>query len=187
MGILDKYQSEIIRVLSSGGVVFMPTDTIPGLICLAKDKNAVEKIFKLKKREKNKPLTIVISKIEQLNILNVVLPKSLIYSKYWPGATSIVLKVNENSIKSQKYLHRGLNTLAIRLTSRKDLAKIIDQIGPIATSSANIQSEKPAENIYQAKKYFNEKIDLFIEPDYKANKPSRIIRINNDGSEIVLR
>ena len=181
-----KFDSEarqrIIDSLQNDELIYMPTDTIPGLVCLAKNQVGVEKIFKLKRRDATKPPTIIISNTSQLNDLLISLTPAIqsAVDSYWPGPVNDSLEM--------QYLHRGAMSLAVRLTNNKDLAAIIDQTGPVATSSANLEGQSPATTPKEARNYFGQQIRTYIEHPPLQASPSKIIRINpQTGAEERLR
>ncbi len=189
MNELKSNKEKIIKKLISGGIVFMPTNTIPGLICLTSNISAVNRLYELKKRNKSKPPTIIISKVHQLISLGIEVPSEGVISKYWPGKTSLVLEIKEDHIEELYYLHRSQNSLAIRLAEESILTEIIDEVGPLATSSANFEGEKPALDAYQARLYFGDSVELYVDCDdmYKNNQASTILKVNKDGSVIKIR
>jgi L-threonylcarbamoyladenylate synthase len=79
-----------------------------------------------------------------------------------------------------EYLHRGKKSLAFRLPHNKDLIDILKISGPIVAPSANIEGAKPAENIKEAKSYFGDKIDFYLDVGTIKSKPSKIIYSNNE-------
>lgn len=139
----------INRTLNNGGVIAFVTDTVWGLGCLPDNKQAVEKIYEIKGRDKSKPL-ILMSDNEQ-NLLPYVkeVPEQAkeLMNKYFPGALTIVLEKSEKtpfSITSDK------NTVGIRVpdnTLFKQLCSIIDR-HVLATTSANL-SNHPASKTYE--------------------------------------
>lgn len=159
----------------------MPTDTVYGLVCRADDRSAVERLYALKKR-KSKPGTVVASSIDQLVRLGIKKRYLTVVERYWPGAVSVIVP----SEPSLKYLDDGKKTLAVRVTDDKMFAAFIEQNGPLLTSSANQPAKKPADSIDQAKKYFTNEVDHYIDGGYlNGRKPSTLIRIVDDVVEVL--
>ena len=103
-------------LLHNDGIVAFPTETVYGLGALASNKNAVERIYKVKGRPKNNPLIVHIYKIEQvLSIVgNIPLDVMKLIKKYWPGPLTIILPYNASSNISS-IARAGLNTVALRI------------------------------------------------------------------------
>jgi L-threonylcarbamoyladenylate synthase len=77
-------------------------------------------------------------------------------------------------------------SLAIRLPADKDLQELLKRTGPLLTSSANLPGESPATNIAEARQYFGDKVDFYIDGgDLSNRQPSTIIRIIDDAIEVV--
>lgn len=176
----------LIKILSENGVVVMPTDTIYGLVGKALEKETVERIYNIKKRAPEKPCIILIGNIDELNKFDIVLSegqkKEL--EKYWPGPISIVLSCSDESFE---YLHRGTKTLAFRLPTSQTLQNLLLQTGPLIAPSANTETMFPSKNIEEAKGYFGNSVDLYVDGGEIETKASKLIKLNNDDSVIVLR
>ncbi len=157
----------------------MPTDTIPGLVCIAQDAKAVEKLFELKGRDLNKPPTVIISDISQLEELHLLKPNQNVVKKYWKEKISLVLAVDSSYIEQTAYLHRGKGSLAVRISSDKQLTSVIRKTGPLATTSANPQGMQPAYSSEEAKRYFGSNVDLYVSVQVSNRKPSTIVKIVN--------
>ncbi|MCX6789601.1 MAG: L-threonylcarbamoyladenylate synthase [Candidatus Gribaldobacteria bacterium] len=182
-----KMSDDIIIVLKNGGVGVLPTDTIYGLVGLALDKKAVEKIYKLKKRSPQKPFIILIAGTEYLKKFGVALNESTrnILQKFWPGPVSVILRCPK--IKSGLSYLRPLNkTLAFRCPKDKWLNNLLKETGPLVAPSANIEKLLPAETIKQAKEYFDDNVDFYIDAGTIKGAPSALISLEN-GKIKVLR
>ena len=136
--------------------------------------------------------------------------KKKILEKYWftlseVGGScpmSIILDCVDNKFE---YLHRGTNTLAFRLPFSRTLRDLLNKTGPLIAPSANPEALFPAKNIKEARRYFGDVVDpvrgrgslralaasngvnLYIDGGEIEAKASKLIKLNNDGSIIVLR
>ncbi|MEK7564484.1 MAG: Sua5/YciO/YrdC/YwlC family protein [Patescibacteria group bacterium] len=182
----------LIKVLQDGGVAVMPTDTIYGIVGQALKKNAVERIYAVRKRNPNKPCIILISDVEELKKFSIDLTteqEDILKSK-WDAtqanfrSTSIILDCMDEEFE---YFHRGTNTLAFRLPVQVELRELILQTGPLIAPSANTEGGTPSVNIEDAKKYFGDSVDLYIDGGEIKSKASRVIRLNKDGTINTLR
>jgi L-threonylcarbamoyladenylate synthase len=76
--------------------------------------------------------------------------------------------------------------IAVRIPKNKALIKLLEQTGPLLTTSANLPGDKPAGTIADAQKIFGSKIDTYIDGgDLSDRKPSTVIRIVDDAVEII--
>lgn len=180
-----KIIDEIAHKLKKDAVGVLPTDTIYGLLGSALNRKVVERIYKLRKRSSNKPMIILISSLDDLEKFNITLDEKTKFflRKNWPNPLSVVLPCPNPQFE---YLHKGTNTLAFRMPENLNLLKLLSVSGPLVAPSANFEGEKPAENIDQAKKYFGEDIDFYVDGGILKSFPSTLIKIE-DGKIITLR
>lgn len=175
----------LIDILSKGGVVVMPTDTLYGIVGQAQSISTVSRIYNLKKRAPEKPCIILIGDIKQLDFFSVFLSeeqKEIIKSFSVP--TSIVLDCPDETFS---YLHRGTKTLAFRMPVSQELQDLLLKVGPLVAPSANPEGLSPAKDISEAKKYFNDSVDLYMDGGEIAGKASRVIKLHKDGTMTILR
>lgn len=159
----------------------MPSDTIYGLSCQALNEQAVERLHKIKIRDKNKPFVVLISNTTQLNDLGIITTNVAPALRYWPGPLTIVCDAQ----KAPYWLERGTKTLAVRQPDNKDLLDLIDKTGPLVSTSANLAGQKPARTTAEAQKYFGSELDFYIDKGAINKKPSTIIRATFSKVEIV--
>lgn len=171
---------EAAAALQGGAVGVMPTDTVYGLVCLAADKAAVERLYGLKKREA-KPGTVIAASIEQLVRLGIKERYLKPVAHYWPNPISVVIPSQELA-----YLHLGAGGIATRIPKHPALASLLEATGPLLTSSANQPGEPEARIIDEARAYFGDSVDFYVDGgDLSARKASTVIRIVDDAVEIL--
>lgn len=167
-----------IDILNNSGLAVIPTDTVYGLVCRAADKAAADKLYKLKSRE-NKPGTVVAASIDQLVDLGIKRRYLTAVEQYWPGAISIEIP------HDLAYLNQGTGRQALRVVTDKRLLDILAKTGPLLTSSANQPGEPTSKNIIDAKKYFGNKVDFYLDGGKIDGPPSTLIRIVDDAVEVL--
>lgn len=177
----DRLDKEIVRLLQKGGVGLLPSDTIYGLSCRALDKQAVERIHHIKRRDKNKPFVILISGMDQLKDLGITTTDAALALSYWPGKLTIICDAE----KSPGWLHMGFRTLAVRQPDYPGLRELIKITGPLISTSANMQDGRPAESVFQAKKYFGDKLDFYVDAGRLSGRPSTIVRPVFDKLDVI--
>lgn len=173
---------QAIETLKKGRVVIMPTDTIYGIVGLALNKETVEKIYYLRNRKEGKPMIILISTLEDLNLFNIKLTKKQkdFLNNNWPNPLSVIFEsINEEF----EYLHRGNNSLAFRLPKLKWLQNLLKQTGPLVAPSANLSGMKAAENIEDAKKYFGGRVALYLDMGNLRSQPSTLVKFS--GNKVI--
>ena len=88
----EKIINEAINVLTDGGVVLYPTDTVYGLGANIFDKYAVRRVYSIKQRSLLKPFSILVKDIEAINLVaKVSLAQKEILNKYLPGPYTFIL------------------------------------------------------------------------------------------------
>lgn len=178
-------KSKVVDVLKKGGTAVLLTDTLYGIVGQALNKKTVERIYKIKKRNKTKPLIILISSVQDLELFGVEIDQKLKakLAKFWPGPNSLILPCGA----ANYYLHRGKKCLAFRLPKKKSLVSLIKKTGPLVAPSANPEGLPPAENIKMAKDYFGDQIDYYVNGGRPRVQASNIIKINKKGELEVIR
>jgi len=176
---------DTIYLLKNNGVGVILTDTIYGLVGSAMSKKVVDRIYKLKQRNENKSLIILISSIDDLKKFDVKITdkaKSFM-QQYWPGKVSIILPFTNTKYE---YLDKvGDNTLAFRIPNKDDLIAIIKETGPLVAPSANPEGMPPAKKISEAKKYFGEDVDFYFDEGEAISLPSTLVKIDGEKIDIL--
>jgi len=179
--VTDKIDDEVVRLLQNGGAGLLPTDTIYGLSCRAEDPKAVERLHRLKGRNANKPFIVLISDIKMLNMLSIFKFDRELIKNYWPGALSIICP----ALAAPDWLQRGANTLAVRLPDYPKLISLVDQVGPIISTSANPQGRPPARSAAEARSLFGDKLDFYVDIGELDNPPSTLVAVENGKLKVV--
>lgn len=171
------------EILQNGGIGIIATDTLYGIVGQALKRDTVERIYEVKKRTPTKPFIILISSVDDLELFDITLSKSIRekIQVYWPGPVSIILDCPNPRFE---YLHRGTNTLAFRLPAKEGLRKLLSGTGPLVAPSANPEGLAPARTIEEAKVYFGDSVDFYLEGSVNM-QPSKIIQITDRGEEVI--
>ena len=187
----QKAASRAAKAIKEGIVVVFPTDTVYGFLADAFNKKAVNKIFKIKKRPRSKPLAVFVKDLKMAKKLAYIdepasakgygeAKQEKILKKYWPGKFTFILKARKIETRSLLNLTLGKGgTIALRIPKYKFLNDLLKKINrPLAQTSVNI-SGKPALSKISDIKEFIGRSDLPIlvidGGDLKKSKLSRII------------
>lgn len=178
----QKNLQQAATILNAGAVGVLPTDTVYGLVARALDRQATERLYRLKRRE-HKPGTIIAASTQQLIALGIQPRYLTIAKQWWPNAVSVVMPAEGLS-----YLHQGLDSLAVRIPKDKALQKLLLKTGPLVSSSANAPGAPVAVTLQTAWDYFKDTVDFYVDGgDYSNRQPSTVIKLNEDGSLQTLR
>lgn len=179
----NSFDEKVVELLKGGGIGLVPTDTIYGLSALAMDKQAVSRLFNLKRRDTDKPCIVLISTWDHLSALSIDAIKVLPAKKYWPAQLTIECHVTSST---PLYLHRGTGRFGVRMPDLPVLRELISKTGPIISTSANLQGEQPASSVDEAKSRFGDQLDFYVDFGKINGKPSTLAKIEN-GKFVILR
>lgn len=143
----DNGIQKAVTALNNNEIVAYPTETVYGLAVNPFSEEAVEKLFRLKGREENKPILLVIGNLKQLDevVISVSEKAKICIERFWPGPLSLVLPSVTNI--PQK-LTAGKGKISVRWTSHPVAQKLALAFGHAITStSANRSGDPPARNI----------------------------------------
>jgi tRNA threonylcarbamoyl adenosine modification protein (Sua5/YciO/YrdC/YwlC family) len=172
---------KVSKQIRDGRVGVLPTDTLYGLVCDAKNIAAVKRLYSLKNRDK-KPGTVIASSVEQLVELGLKQRYLKPVAQYWPGPISVVIPC----VFELPYLHMGVGSLAVRVVGDEKLRKLVEATGPLLTTSANKPGKPESTNIAMALNYFGDSADFYIDGgDYSNRLPSTVIRVVDDMVEVL--
>lgn len=174
--------NEITTALANGGIAVVRTDTIYGIIARASKRRAVEKVYAVKHRDPSKQCIVLIPGSGSVREHSSVIAK---YSSPDQPPTSVIVpKTDEH-----EWVLRGGNTVAYRVVRDEFLKKVVQAVGPVIAPSANPEGMPPARTIEEAKAYFGDEVDVYIDGGEvpEETQASRIIQVNADGSVTTIR
>ena len=143
------------EILNNGGMVVFPTETVYGIAVKFGDKNIEHKLYKVKKRDPEKPFTIHISDISFIKKLDchVPLEAQKLIDKYCPGPLTLVLPLNSKQGK-----------LGFRVPDHPVALALIEAAGGgVLASSANISTQKSPVTVEQAYEQVSGEVELFLD------------------------
>jgi len=188
----QKDSSQLIsKFLKEGKTVSFATDTVYGIAVDASNYKAIENLYKIKKRQENKPIAILVKNLEMAKkIFEFDSLSEKIANNYLPGALTLVLKTKSDNYS---FLAKNLSNiddgfLGFRIIETDFIKKIFDDFdGAIALTSANISGQKSSLNAQEVEKYFDESmIDLLVDSgETKLRIHSTVVKITNGGLTIL--
>jgi len=182
---------EAVEIISNGGVIIYPTETTYGIGCDAFNQTAVNKIYEIKARPKDKPVLVLVDSVamarkywqwnEYLEVLT---------DKYWPGALTIRALANEAGKKLAQGVVDVDDIIAIRFSAHPVARKLVELLGrPLVSTSANIYGDK---EIYDGKILQQTFSNRLAKPDALVdcgvlpfNLPSTLIDVTGDELKIL--
>lgn len=173
-----------------GNVILYPTDTIWGIGCDAENAEAVRKIYKIKEREESKSMILLVADQEMLQRYIKQLPEDfedLVKGQERP--TTYIFAQPQNLPKE---LLAEDGTVGIRIVENDEFChRLIRQVGrPIVSTSANISGQPSPKTFADVSDEIKKRVDFVVkwrQDDPMASRPSRIVKIEPDGSKSIIR
>lgn len=150
-------------MLWKGGLVAVPTETVYGLAASARDGVAVQKIFDLKDRPYEKPISVLVSGMDMVEVYCQNIPPVAykLAERYWPGPLTMIL---EDKGVVPLMVTAETDTLGVRCPDHPLTLSILEKADfPLAATSANPAGEEPAKTAQEVLRYFATKIEAVVD------------------------
>ena len=158
-----------------GKIIIFPTDTVYGVGAIYQDQKGIEKIYEMKRRDYGKPLAVLCSDITQVEQIGELPNYAYKYTKYWPGALTIICKKKDST-----------GTIALRIPNSNVARTILNHFGPMSTTSVNYSGERELNDIDEIYNTFKDKADyLIIDKQELSKVPSTIISCIKEEVEVI--
>lgn len=154
---------KIRTILEKGGAVVLPTDTVYGLFCKALSEEAVNHVYRLKQRPREKAMNLNVASLEDIYHFSQNPPDFLekVYNRFMPGPLTIILKSNNNV---PFWVNSGLDTVGFRVPKHEKTLRLIKEMGPLIGPSANLSGNESGKKLSDIQAQFS--VDLLgIEDD----------------------
>ena len=179
-----KEPAELIR---NGGIVVFPTETVYGIGANALNENAIKKLYDIKKRPLNKPISLLVNSIDMIEQVTKDITKLeyALIKTFFPGPLTIILK-KKNIVPN--IVTANQDTVGIRMPANEIALKLIGYVGsPIATPIGGISGKPSGTNLKDIMEDFDGKVDCFIDDGpSKIGLASTIVQVV-DGVPHILR
>ncbi|KAM4020998.1 uncharacterized protein ACNLHF_001171 [Anomaloglossus baeobatrachus] len=186
----------ILKILESGGVCGIPTDTVYALAASCKHPDAIKRIYTIKERPSEKPICICISNLQQLRVINP--PFSPLLWRFmdlvYPGGISCIVKKGEWLKRlgvGPAYEYVGTNdSIMIRVPDHSVTAHLTDMTGPLAITSANPSGESDSTHHDHVISRLSHKLDAVLCDGYSNEIVGSTVVICtkiDEGSITILR
>ena len=171
------------KIINNGGIVIFPTDTVYGIGCDPYNQKAVLSLYKIKKREKTKPLPVIgYSKKELEKIAEFNDKAEKIAEMFWPGPITLILKVKDENIKKSLGLGKKI---AVRVPNNQCVLSLLKECKLLVATSANISGTTSLTDPNDCKRDLNG-YDLLIDGGILSdNGESTIVEIDGNKIKIV--
>lgn len=167
-----------VKSIKEGKIVVFPTDTVYGIGCDPYNKEAVEKVYRIKNRKQGKLFPVLgFSKNELEKIANFNEKANKIAEKFWPGRLTLILPLKDEKLKTSMNLE---NKVAVRVPNNSCALAILEQCNLIIGTSANVSGMESFVDPDECEKNISD-YDVFVDSGKISSKgESTVIEISED-------
>lgn len=177
----------IADVITQGGVIVYPTDTIYGIGVNAFDDEAIKRVFALKQRDLAKPLLVIVHNLDMVKLLVSTIPvvAHRLIERFWPGPLTILFPAVEHI--SNK-LAAGTGKIGIRIPDNRLCLELVSFCGkPITSTSANVSGGANPMSVQQVADSICSNVDVIIDGGMlKSSVPSTVVDVTT-GDVVIVR
>lgn len=175
---------KIKQELEKGGAVVLPTETVYGLFAKALDEKAVDYVYQLKRRPRDKALNLNVASLDDILNFSKNQPPYLqkLVDGFLPGPLTIILEAND---KVPYWVNSDLTTVGFRMPNHPVTLELIREFGPLIGPSANISGQASGASFKKILKDFGQEV-LGIEDDaFLTGQDSTIIDLSGSKVKIL--
>ncbi len=181
----DEDIARAVRILQQGGAVVYPTETLYGLGVDALNPLALERLLRLKVREEGKPTSVLVRDRYMLSDLVSAIPLHAeeLMRRFWPGPLTLVFAA-QSDLPPQ--LTAGSESIGARVSSHPIAQALVEALGkPLTAPSANPAGEMPPIRVEQARAYFGDQVDLYLDAGTLPGEPPSTLVDVRDGLRLL--
>ena len=175
---------KIKRELENGGAVVLPTETVYGLFAKALDKKAVDHVYQLKRRPRDKALNLNVASLDDILNFSKNQPTYLqqLVESFLPGPLTVILEAN---YRVPYWVNSDLTTVGFRMPSHPVTLDLIREFGPLIGPSANISGCKSGVNFKQILEDFDREVLGLEDDNFLTGKDSTILDLTGKKVKIL--
>ena len=175
---------KIKQELEKGGAVVLPTETVYGLFAKALDEKAVDHVYQLKRRPRDKALNLNVASIDDILYFSKHQPAYLknLVDAFLPGPLTIILEAND---RVPYWVNSDLATVGFRMPSHPVTLDLIREFGPLIGPSANISGHASGVSFKGILKDFDHEVLGLEDDSFLTGKDSTILDLSGDKVKIL--
>lgn len=179
-----RFINKAVEVLKNGGVIIYPTDTVYGIGCDIFNKEALERIFRIKNDDMTKLFSFVCSDLKDIsNYAKVSDYAYRMMKRLLPGPYTFVLQAAK---EVPKKLWTKRKTVGIRVPDHPVALTLVKELGnPIISTSVTNRLGAVLSDPDEIKQMFDSQIDLMLASGFLPNEKSSIIDLSDETPEII--
>lgn len=179
----DINDPELVQLIKNGAIGVIPTDTVYGLVAQASNPDAIKAHYAVKNRELA-PGTMIGPSVQSFALLGFRQEQLDKVAHYWPAPLSVVL----DAANVSDYLKHKRPALPVRIPDDAKLQTLLEQTGPLMTTSANRPGEPTSTSVDEAIAYFGDSVDFYVDGgNLGIRPPSTIVGFDETDQLVVYR
>ena len=178
---------ECARVVDTGNLLVIPTDTVYGIAADAFSAAAVAALLAAKGRGRDMPPPVLVPRAETIFGLVDGVDETVLAltAKFWPGPLTIIANAQPSLDWDLGDTH---GTVAVRMPDDESALALLARTGPLAVSSANISGQPAAQTADEAQEMLGDDIDIYVDGGVRGSgMSSTIIDLSGDVPRILRR
>ena len=175
---------KIENTLAAGGAVVLPTETVYGLFAQALNEEAVERVYELKRRPRDKALNLNVASLEEVYRFSKNQPSYLekLYQAFLPGPLTIILQAND---RVPAWISSGMETVGFRIPKHPVTLDLIRKYGPLIGPSANLSGKASGTDFQQIMMDFQEQVSGVEDDAALTGQDSTILDLSGEKARIL--
>ena len=175
---------KIEKTLAAGGAVVLPTETVYGLFAQALNEEAVERVYELKRRPRDKALNLNVASLEESYAFSKNQPCYLeqLYQAFLPGPLTVILQAND---RVPAWINSGMETVGFRIPNHPVTLDLIRKYGPLIGPSANLSGKVSGTSFQQIVMDFQEQVSGVEEDAALTGQDSTILDLSGEKALIL--
>lgn len=175
---------KIEKTLAAGGAVVLPTETVYGLFAQALNEEAVERVYELKRRPRDKALNLNVTSLEEIYAFSKNQPTYLdqLYQAFLPGPLTIILQAND---QVPTWINSGMDTVGFRIPKHLVTLDLIRKYGPLIGPSANLSGKVSGTSFQKIVMDFQEQVSGVEDDAALTGQDSTILDLSGEKARIL--
>jgi L-threonylcarbamoyladenylate synthase len=179
-------RAEAIAILTAGGIVAMPTDTVYGVGVALAAEEGLPRLFAAKDRPLDRAIVLLVADLEQAASVGVLTPAArTLAERFWPGGLTLVL-AQAPGAALPAVLTGGAATIGVRLPDHECPRAIARALGPLPVTSANVSGQPAATTAAEVMDQLGRRIDLILNGGpARGGVPSTVVDCSSEAPSIL--
>ena len=181
---MKEIYQKALEALNNHQIIAFPTETVFGLGVFYDDQQAYELLNQVKRRKEDKPYTMMLSNVKDIDKYAYVDQKyQKLINKFMPGSLTILVKSKDNV---PGYVTHDTGIIGIRIPSNKEALDLLNFVKkPLLVPSANRANQSPARTCEEAVAIFGDEIKVVVPGQIESGEPSTIVDLTGPELKVI--